>query len=888
MRNAIRNGKRGSALLVTLGLLAIASALVFAFALSARTERIAARRGRESVCAAIDLDTSLAIAMAQHLPFFLRHYDPATASHYPPDGKTSSFDRWLPLFDEADDYCKPSVITPYGFDHEAGTITNLLWNSVTNYLPAALLPQLEDCSADWIPIQVVDENSDDNDVLSTNVLLAYAIIDLSGFLDANLITSNQVDWLERNGTDIADGKIFLEDRLRQTAPGPEDLPDPNGYVSVRDLALRNRGIKDAPTHLLHYSYDAAPDVTSTGIVVYGSNQYGERFSGYLPKFDLNSWTNGFHGDLDDPGDLERHYASDDFRDGWLDPVTNRLAWCGFAAAEEIAWNLVNFMDGDKIPQGPHGLQWREPWPVEDVPLINEIAVAQVPPAFGYTNSYAAAVELWYPFATNSVTEDDEAMVVMAVYTNWPPDPGSLSDPNWTNDIIFLPDDDAHGFTVSNAIGKMECGTSSEFHTFTIPEPYVSFPVSITRLSTTGSGPLYRPTPEDGWSRVEPATGNADGRYLETTTFNLPIGIQTYSTYVKTDEPGDFWERETITVTNEIRLITRVMLKGRWVDEAMAYVPDDDLYGDDPYPFREPCGFEVNDPRRNGHFDDWVRYKGETADAGPETGASGTEFGCTLSGATNAVCDPWHEYGQGLPVVHYDSPLRRAGDIGYIHEPYSRRHGNQDFSRPYDDDRIETNDWQSICLADARILNITNNYSFSAGSVLEFFTVRAATNSPVRGLVNVCTPWPAVVGATLADIEVGTGPGRARLDDAGISWMTNVFFDIQQELFSNGSIPVGVGDFCMGAGRAGSYKAADAIDDARDDWHWRDSLGNDSKEDILRELCERLSFRQQIYGVYLIARATTPAMTIGAQRRALVIVLRDAYTGAWRILNWIDL
>ena len=92
---------------------------------------------------------------------------------------------------------------------------------------------------------------------------------------------------------------------------------------------------------------------------------------------------------------------------------------------------------------------------------------------------------------------------------------------------------------------------------------------------------------------------------------------------------------------------------------------------------------------------------------------------------------------------------------------------------------------------------------------------------------------------------------------------------------------------MGAGLVESYKTAD-FDGIPDDLHWRDTWGDDSKEDVLRELCERISFRQQIYGVYLVSRSITPARTVGAERKALAIVLRDAYTGSWRILNWIDL
>ena len=913
-KTSLHNRKAGSALLVTLGLLAVASALIFAFALSARTERLASRRAKEGMEASEHLETALGIVMAQHLPYYLQEINFKGNFHYLSSGRTSRFDRWGNYFSNTEKYHRPSIATSYGNDPDYETATNFLSGPVTNYIPAALHDQMEDCQADWIPIEIIDENSPGNNVIATNAQLAYAIIDLSGFLDACMITSNQVAWLENAETDIADARLFIEDRARHTAPGENGMPAQNGYVTYRDLVLRNRGLSDVPGYLLHYSFDPAPDVTSTGVVVYGSNLYGNQYAGYLPKFDLNSWTNDFGYDLDDTDKLATYYATNRFRKGWLQPVKERLSACGFAAAKEIAWNLVNFMDGDRIPQGPNGkVQWREDWPVEDVPLINEIAVAQVPPSFGkkgevetdtdYTNCYATAAELWFPFVPNAITNSDHAEFVMAVYTNWPSkkDSDILAKQDWTDpENIPLAQDSEYGFTVTYKIEEMRYGSTNEYLVFTLPpEKYISFPVTVTNFSKTGTGPLYGPK-EDGtldemeWKSDSGDPPDDDERYRTEATFNLPLGIQSYSTFVKISDTPETWRRQDVTVTNEIRLITRVKVKGQWVDEAMAFDPNDPDFNtchedtDGPYPFREPCGFEVNDPRRNGRFEDWSFYKGGDRTPVAEGQPGGAMDRCTLSGTTNSICDPWHEYGQGLPIVHYDAPLRRAGDIGYIYEPYSKRLHEGNSHRPYDNDAIQTNFWQSICLADKRIQNITNSYSLSAGSVLEFFTVRNATNAPVRGLVNVNTPWPVVVQALAADIKVGTGMNFARFDDKGIEWVTNVFFDIQQKIFDSESIPVGVGDFCMGAGLVDSYYSADAIRETDDSLHWRNSWGSDSKEDVLRELCERISFRQQIYGVYLVARATTPAMTIGAERKALAIVLRDAYTGSWRILNWIDL
>ncbi len=71
----------------------------------------------------------------------------------------------------------------------------------------------------------------------------------------------------------------------------------------------------------------------------------------------------------------------------------------------------------------------------------------------------------------------------------------------------------------------------------------------------------------------------------------------------------------------------------------------------------------------------------------------------------------------------------------------------------------------------------------------------------------------------------------------------------------------------------------------DAWHWQGSWGNEIKEDILRDLCERLTFRQQIFLIVVDVRATSPALTVRAERRAAVLVVRDAYTGAWRVVEF---
>ncbi len=840
------------------------TALIFAYAFSARTERLAARQSRDSMLALQHIDSIVSIVMGREIPLHLLgtrgEGESMSISQF--SGRVD-FSSLSAALGENNSYYTKRAFTSCLYDsHDCGTCDNFLNNISTNYIPAILHRELTPLKADWVPIESVEEDS--NRTIYTNALYAYAVIDLSGFLDANAITSNQIARLGKG--DIDDANRFMEDRAIQSAPALGT--DIDGYVSYRDLLLRNRGLTSPPHHLLHFSYDPAPDVTVTNGPVYSDYSQTNIGEFTAPKLDINSWTNDFTGSLSNTADLERHYERPAFR-AWLADVTNRLAFCGFAAPDAIAWNLVNFLDGDRIPQSPSPAPWRDDWPQEDVPLINEIAVAQVPLSFGYTNCYAAAAELWHPFVPNPIREEDEAELVVAVYTNWTPSAFSHTDSNWTNDIILLPSGSEYGFTLTNRIERMENGTSSEFSIFTAPpEGYVSFPVKIVNF--TKSDDIAAKV-----SQIDAVTWETDNRGTNTLYShyeNLPIGVQRYTSFVESNET--YWVRREVIVTNEIRLITRVRLGEHWVDEAMAYDPDPNSdYHEEPYRFISTCGWQVNDPRRNGHRGNWQSYQGVTYH---EDANGDLIYSCTLSGSTNTVCKPWHTYGQGLPIVHFNGPATRAGDIGYVYEPFSSFDNGA---------TLQTNLWQSICLADGRILATHSSFAFSAGSALEFFTVRCATNRSVRGLVNASSPYPAVWDALLADVEIGHGLQRTRLPDAVIEWMTNVVGEVQHELYDTSSIPIGVGDFCMAASDAPSYRnIPDEYLSGEDEWHWQGSLGNEIKEDILRDLCERISFRQQIFLLVIDVRVTTPALSVRAERRAVILVARDAYTGAWRVVE----
>ncbi|NLF22227.1 MAG: hypothetical protein GX590_03615 [Lentisphaerae bacterium] len=526
------------------------------------------------------------------------------------------------------------------------------------------------------------------------------------------------------------------------------------------------------------------------------------------------------------------------------------------------------------------------------------------------NHYAPGVELWFPFATNSITKEaDEAQLVVAVYTNWPPSnwpkpyrdlinyDNDNEDVNWTNNIIFP--DERFGFTFSTNIPEMAYGTINEFVTATLPPPYVSFPVRVSRAVTTPHDDHTRYMPESGTdtsSLVAYETTDPDLTppviYLAHTNLFLPLGIASYSTYLPKERPEapTVWVRTTVTVTNTIHLLARVKLGEHWVDEAAGYHPGDHEHAarTNLLVFTEPCGYEVNDPRRNGYREDWHRYLPADRATPAWDASAGPRPVCSLDGSTNVICNPWHNpFGQGLPLVHFNRLLDRAGDIGYIQQPYPNP-GHPDTS-------ANSNLWQSICLADPTLLAQYafpdgTEFSYSSGSVLELFTARA-TNTPVRGLVHFSTTHTNVVRALLADLTVGIPGSQTNLFGSDIDWMQEVFFAAQQELYAPGNTPIGVGDLCYGIGSVPLYRDATDPSDQSDPSDlsqarpWQGSRGNDLKEDILRGLAERISFRQHVFVICLAGKTTAPSGRTTAIQRAVAIVLRDAYTGRWKVVAW---
>ncbi|NLB14909.1 MAG: hypothetical protein GX826_12990, partial [Gammaproteobacteria bacterium] len=150
--------RSGSALVITLGLLAVLAVLVFAYAFSARTERFAARNNRDRVTARQYVDLSLVQAMKElHFRLYTPVLDENNRIFYLNAGHPARFDSWSDLFDYNNIFFKPNTFASQGTNHHIAT--DFFDNFSTNLIPSTLWDEAKALEPHWMPIQGVDDNN---------------------------------------------------------------------------------------------------------------------------------------------------------------------------------------------------------------------------------------------------------------------------------------------------------------------------------------------------------------------------------------------------------------------------------------------------------------------------------------------------------------------------------------------------------------------------------------------------------------------------------------------------------------------------------------------------------------------------------------------------------
>lgn len=448
--SALKNPRRGATLLVTLGILTVLSIMAVTFLVATRLQQQTAVSHGQRLAARNQLNEALHLAMRTvEDAFCTTNFADATPPPDPPvPQRLAPVGRWFSEEWEnrrgelSDDfsYQAPGVLTVPVSNHtaalQAAWSVNLFTPEVLALVPPALTNGLPLSSSDTRPLRSGWELIDAPSFDRTGARVAFAVFDVSGFLDANYFISgpttqklpricfSQADvtnWVEKLSTLNAQLSTFNSepDRVPFSSLSYDPNPDADPFISD--------------------SAEAHPLLGYEGFAL--SRQR---------KFDINSITN-LIGKA--PSESGNWLIADSLMGDWLRPVFSALSRAnpqrsGKKETEEeadkhpdtlstlqtvcVPWNLLNFIDGDRVPQLspfanlPASLEriaTRSNFAIEDVPLINKVTIFDIGEApadkdpddyyginnyaepgeyreGGVSNHYAVAVELWYPFSPN--------------------------------------------------------------------------------------------------------------------------------------------------------------------------------------------------------------------------------------------------------------------------------------------------------------------------------------------------------------------------------------------------------------------------------------------------------------------------------------------------------
>jgi len=212
------------------------------------------------------------------------------------------------------------------------------------------------------------------------------------------------------------------------------------------------------------------------------------------------------------------------------------------------------------------------------------------------------------------------------------------------------------------------------------------------------------------------------------------------------------------------------------------------------------------------------------------------------GYMNTNCNPWGPTGQGLPIFFANGPMRSIGEIGHVFTGVP---------------------WETIDLL-----------STNGARLIDTLTTRVCEGS-TRGLLNINTRQRDVLATLFAGATIG-------VTNSDIS--TNRFIDID-----NGELDALVDSFP-------ALPTMDNFEDYLSDMgnlEWKPDgihTNKELKEDVFRGTLDLITFRQNLFTVIVAAQAFGPdGRTPVAERRAVAIVFRDAYTGKHftRFVKWIS-
>jgi len=552
------------ALVIVLGLLSVLTILAVAFAVAMRVERLAARNAAHAVRAEHLTHVALVNAVK-------KINDSVAGSVYP---------EWT---DKASEGGKNA---PDLFDGEAARI-----------IPSAIQPGAES-SAKWIEI-----SSDTGDGTVVHGRIAWHALNASGLLDPNYVGGSISK--DRGYTNVCDMDIsglteFNCDPPRFAEKRREDVR----YETTADMGAN--GTFDTPSHCMYpYSLDIDRDQFFDDENPAALDAIGtEDAPNYLQtKFCVNSITN-YTACYNDKPDLDKYDKSGKFMSEYYDKLEQLLDEAGLERPTDVAWNFINWLDQDRIPQSFDGDPWAHTEGGEGIPLFNEIVLEDhggMPGAY----KYKFLVELWFPFAPVEVEESDSFYLQLAAWDMPEPQGGAPSYSRNRKD--FLNGGTTPTAQIDEPIEIMKFRTADEYLVYEL-DVEMREPLAETnclwflgRVVVKQGGEIYP---------VEQASG-----------------------------PAGRWKRPG----------------GNWVNDRQYH----------PQSYTAPGSWCVDDPRSNGKRGDWQSHSrtlGEKLDNRP----ANIYEGAYNEGRCDPWSISPGNWRCGIPIYVKDGLMTTIGEVGYIY------------------------------------------------------------------------------------------------------------------------------------------------------------------------------------------------------------------------------
>jgi hypothetical protein len=459
--------------------------------------------------------------------------------------------------------------------------------------------------------------------------VAFIVVNTSGLQDINRVSGAG----RQSSTNAYEIDIRgLPEVLTNLTDFLDERNDHVRYETRAEVAALNSQVESPIAHLNTFSFDVGRDQVFLNSASPGLNWWtyidptrpppslGTREAAdYLhDKFNINSITNyDSYYDLGNPA----AYSGDPlFLSEYFTPLEAMLTLAGMERPDDVAWNIVNYLDPDRLPQGATTDPWTHTEGGEAIPLINEIVVTDVELPTGGTG-YVAAVELWYPFAPITVEESDNFTLEVGIFRHQ------------ENASAQIPIMDAAyplwSFTV--AITNMQYGTNTEFLVYSNSAAQtIIFPTN----STTGGKPALI-------GSLDPDTGSNNVIWF-------------LARVLKDDGSGPYPVDESMGYQSGVQARHKRAL----------------------FLFDRTQGFSVNDPRANGQVKYWWN-PGDSSSVDPygsgpfPANIGGVNYPAhdptyNTLGRTNQNCDPWSFKGHGVPIYATNGVMRNIGELGHIY------------------------------------------------------------------------------------------------------------------------------------------------------------------------------------------------------------------------------